>query len=94
MTRVQNNSSAALIILGLSNFISIKMLQSNLHLYTENISTVFSTAFGSVTFATAILLYILRPTIAIDLILYSLMSVNIVCTAICDDHTAKLQWHT
>ena len=57
------------------------------HKYTANILTVFSTAFGSVTCATVIWLYILQPEIAIDLILYFSMSVNVVCTVIdCDNH--------
>ena len=55
--------------------------------YTANILTVFSAAFGSVTCATVIWLYILQPKIAIDLILYSSMSVNVMCTVVvCDNH--------
>ena len=55
--------------------------------YTANILTVLSTAFGSVTCATVIWLYILQPKIAIDLKLYSSMSVNAMCTVIvCDNH--------
>ena len=45
--------------------------------YTANILTVVSTAFGSVTCARVIWLYILQPKIAIDLIMYSSMSVNV-----------------
>ena len=55
--------------------------------YTVNISTVLSTAFGSVTCATVIWLYILQPKIAIDLKLYSSMSARVVGTAVgCDNH--------
>ena len=50
-----------------------------LKLYTENILTVFSTACGSVTCATVIWLCIFKSKIAIDLILYSSMSVNVMC---------------
>ena len=56
-------------------------------LYTANILTVLSTAFGSVTCATAIWLYILQPKIAIDLKLYSSMSARVLGTAFgCDNH--------
>ena len=55
--------------------------------YTVNISTAFITAFCSVMCATVIWLYILQPEIAIDLILYSSMSVNVMCTTVdCDNH--------
>ena len=55
--------------------------------YTANILTVLSTAFGSVTCATAIWLYILQPKIAIDLKLYSSVSLNVMCTVVdCNNH--------
>ena len=55
--------------------------------YTANILTVLSTAFCSVTFTTVILLNTLQPKIAIDLKLYSSMSVNVMCTVIvCNNH--------
>ena len=60
---------------------------SNNDINTANIFTVFGTAFGSVNCATVIWLYILQPKIAIDLILYSSMSVNVMCTVVvCDNH--------
>ena len=56
-------------------------------MYTANISTVLSTAFGSIACATVAWLYILQPKIAIDLKLYSSMSVNVMCTVVvCDNH--------
>ena len=56
-------------------------------MYTASISTVFSKAFGSVTCARVIWLYILQPKLAIDLKFYSLMSVNVMCTVVvCDNH--------
>ena len=55
--------------------------------YIANILTVLSTAFGSVQCATAIWLYILQPKIAIDLKLYSSVSLNIMCTVVdCNNH--------
>ena len=55
--------------------------------YTANILTVLSTAFGSVTCATLIWLHILQPKIAIDLKLYSLVSLNVMFTVVvCDNH--------
>ena len=55
--------------------------------HTANISTVLSTAFGSVTCATAIWLYILQPKIAIDLKLHSSVSLNVMCTVVdCNNH--------
>ena len=55
--------------------------------YTANILTVLSTAFGSVTCATVIWLYISQPKIAIDLKLYSSVSLNVMCTVIgCYNH--------
>ena len=55
--------------------------------YTANILTVLSTAFGSVTCATVIWLHILQPKIAIDLKLYSSVSLNVMCTVIaCNSH--------
>ena len=54
---------------------------------TANILTVLSTAFGSVTFLTVIWLCILPPKIAIDLKLYSSMSLIVMGTAVgCDIH--------
>ena len=50
-------------------------------LYTANILTVLSTAFGSVTFPTVIWLHILQPNIALSLKLYSSKSVTVMCTA-------------
>ena len=58
-----------------------------IHIYTANILTVLSTAFGSVTCATVIWLYILQPKIAIDLKLYSSVSLNVMCTVVaCNNH--------
>ena len=62
--------------------------------YTAKFLTVFITAFGSVTCATLIWLYALQPKIAIDLTLYSSMSVNVMCTVVVCEITAKLQWHS
>ena len=42
----------------------------------------FSAAFGSVTCATVIWLYVLQPRIAIDHKLYSAVSLNVLCTVI------------
>ena len=50
--------------------------------YTANILTVLSTAFGSFTCATAILLHKLQPKIAIDFKLYSSMILNVICTIV------------
>ena len=62
-------------------------LPSGVTLYTANILTVLSTAFGSVTCATVISLYMLQPKIAIDLKLYSSMSVRVICAVVvCDNH--------
>ena len=62
--------------------------------YTANIFTVLSTAFGSVTCATVIYLYILQPKIAIDLKLYSSKSVNVTCTVVvCEDHCQSTVTH-
>ena len=56
-------------------------------LCTANILTVLSTAFGSVTCATVIWLYLLQPKIAIDLKLYSSVSLNVMCTVVaCNNH--------
>ena len=44
--------------------------------------TVLSTAFGSVTCATVIWLHMLQNKIAIDLKLYSSVSLNVMCTVI------------
>ena len=55
--------------------------------HTANILTVLSTVFGSVTCATVIWLHILQPKIAIDLKLYSSVSLNVMCTVIvCNSH--------
>ena len=59
----------------------------NINKYTANILTVLSTAFGSVTCATAIWLYILQPKIAIDLKQYSSVSLNVMSiVAACNNH--------
>ena len=58
-----------------------KHLTDLIHLYTANILTVLSTAFGSVTFPTVIWLHILQPNIALSLKLYSSKSVTFMCTA-------------
>ena len=55
--------------------------------YTANILTVLSTAFGSVTFPTVIWLCMFPPKTAIDLKLYSSMSLTVIGTAVgCDNH--------
>ena len=54
--------------------------------YTAN----FSTAFGSVTCATVIWLYMLLPEIAIDLIFYSSLSVNVMCTVVVYDNLCQI----
>ena len=46
-------------------------VHNEMNIYTANILTLISTAFGSVTCATVIWLYTLQPKIAIDLKLYS-----------------------
>ena len=52
-----------------------------------NILTELSTAFGSVTFPTAIWLCMLQPKTAIDLKLYSSISLSVIGTAVgCDNH--------
>ena len=57
-------------------------------IYSANILTLLSTAFGSVAFATMIWLNILQPKIAVYLKLYSSMSVSVMCTAFgCDNHS-------
>ena len=54
---------------------------------TANILTVLSTAFGSVTFPTVFWLLVLQPKTAIDLKLYSSMSLSVIDTAVgCDDY--------
>ena len=57
-------------------------LPEKLQFYTANILTVLSTAFGSVTYATVIWLCISQPKIAIDLKLYSLVSLNVMFTVV------------
>ena len=55
--------------------------------YTANIFTVLSTAFGSVMFPTVIWLCMLQSKTAIDVKLYSSMSLSVMGTAIgCDNH--------
>ena len=66
------------------------MAKSHGTVHTENILTVFGTAFGSVTCATVIWLYILESKIAIDLILYSSMSVNVMCTVVVYDNHCQI----
>ena len=67
--------------------IIIKTLVISFIEHTANILTLLSTAFGSVTCATVILLYLLQPKIAIDLKLYSSMSQIVMGTAVvCDNH--------
>ena len=62
------------------------MLEEDL-MYTANIMAVLSTAFGSVTFPTVILLSMLQPKTAIDLKLYSSASLSVIGTAVgCDNH--------
>ena len=58
--------------------------------YTANVLTVLNTAFGSVTYATVIWLYLLHPKIAIDLKLYSSVSFNVFCTVIDCDNYCKI----
>ena len=56
-------------------------------MYTANILTVLSTAFGSVTCATVIWLHILQPKMAINLKLYSSVSLNVMYTIMgCNSH--------
>ena len=55
--------------------------------YTANISTVLSTAFGSVKCATVLWLHNLQPKIAIDFKLYSSVSLNFIYTLVdCNNH--------
>ena len=58
--------------------------------YTANILTVPSTAFGSVTCATVIWLHILQPEIAIDLKLYSLVSMNVMSAAVACNNNCQI----
>jgi len=54
---------------------------------TANILNLFITAFDSVTFPIVIWLYMLQPKTAIDLKLYSSMSLSVMVTAVsCDNH--------
>ena len=63
-------------------------------LYTANILTEPSTAFGSVTSATVIVLHILQPKIAIDIKLYSSVSLNVICTVVdCNNHCQSTVAH-
>ena len=56
-------------------------------MYTANILTVLSTAFGTVTSATVILLHILQPKVVIDRKLYFSVSLNVICTFVeCNNH--------
>ena len=66
----------------MSHFEYISQLKIRVPTVTGNILTVLSTTFGSVTCATVIWLYILQPEIAIDLILYSSVSVDVMCTVV------------
>ena len=59
-------------------------------LFTANISTVLSTAFGCVTCAIVILLYILQPKIVIDLKLYSSVSLNIMFTVVASNNHCQI----
>ena len=59
-------------------------------MYTANILTVLSTAFGSVTFPTVIWLCMLLPKTAIDLKLYSSMSLSVTGTAVGCDHYCQI----
>ena len=62
-------------------------LPSGVTLYTANILTVLSTAFGSVTWATVIWLHISQSKIAIDIKLYSSVSLNVMSTVVaCNNH--------
>ena len=55
--------------------------------YTANILTVLTTAFGSITFPTVIWLCMLQSKAAIDLELYSSMSMCFMGTVVgCDNH--------
>ena len=55
--------------------------------FTANILTVLSTAFGSVTFPIVVWLCMLPPKTAIDLKLYSSMSLSVTGTAVgCDNN--------
>ena len=65
----------------------IPKITSHCTMYTANILTVLSTAFGSVTFPTVIWLCILPSKTAIDLKLYSSVSLSVMGTAVgCDNH--------
>ena len=66
----------------------LKLIKSRI--CTANIFAMLSTAFGSVTFASVIWLYILQPKIAIDLKLCSSISVNVTCTVIITANDCKL----
>ena len=66
-----------------------KCLSVHIYIYTysANILTVLSTAFGSVTFLTLLWLWLLQPKAALDLKLYSSMSLTVIGTAVgCDNH--------
>ena len=58
--------------------------------YTANILTVLSTAFGSVMFPTVIWLCMLPPKTAIDLKLYSSISLSVTGTAVGCDHYCQI----
>ena len=58
--------------------------------YTANILTVLSTAFGSVTCATVIWLYVLQPKIAIDLKPFSSVFMNVMCTVVASDYQCQI----
>ena len=60
------------------------------YVYNANILTVLSTAFGSVTCATVIWLYILQAKIAIDLKLHSSVSLNVMCTVVASNKHCQI----
>ena len=62
--------------------------------YTANILTVLSTDFGSVTCATVIWLHILQPKIAIDLKLYSSVSLNVMSIVVACNNHCQITGHT
>ena len=68
----------------------IPKITSHCTMYTANILTVLSTAFGSVTFPTVIWLCMLPPKIAIDLKLYSSMSLSVTGRAVGCDHYCQI----
>ena len=59
-------------------------------IYSASILTVLSTAFGNVTIPTAIWLCMVQPKTAIDLKLYSTMSLNVKGTAVGYDNHCQI----